>query len=375
MEIAFSFMLILYLTFVVYVWNTWRKIPFANSQVADPQPPGVTIVIAVRNEQVHIKQLVESLKQLDYPDALLEVIIVNDHSEDHTKQLLELYTSNNPSFKLIDLDEISDFSGSYKKQALTKGIDQARHEIIVTTDGDCLFEPAWVSTLVKSLHTRQWEIATGPVIYHTDNWTSHLLNIELASLVAVGAVSLTKGHPNMCNGANMIFTKKAFQAVDGYKGFEQVISGDDEFLLYKIFKRYPAQAGFIKSSRAVVTTAPPKSLKQFLNQRKRWSGKWKRHKSVTTRLLAVFVFFFHLSFTSVLLLSLLGYYSWIAFLGQCIAKLVAELILVNSVLRFMDKRVSIKWYLVMQILYSIYVVLVALMVQFTGFTWKNRSYK
>ena len=375
MEIAFSFILIVYLTLLVYVWNTWRKIPLVTDQGSAANPPGVTIVIAVRNEQVHIEQLVESLKQLDYPSALLEVIIVNDHSDDNTKQLLELYTAKNPSFKLIDLDDSPGFNGSYKKRALTKGIDQASHEIIITTDGDCLFEPAWVSKLVESLHFQQWEMATGPVIYQSGNWTSHLLNIELASLVAVGAVSLTKGHPNMCNGANLAFTKKAFQAVDGYKGFEQVISGDDEFLLYKIFNRYPHRVGFVKHRSAVVTTAPPKSLSQFLNQRKRWSGKWKRHKSMSTRLLAIFVFFFHLSFTLVLLLSLSGYYSWGALLVQCTCKLIAEFLLVNSVLRFMDKRVSIKWYLVMQILYSIYVVLVVLIVQFTGFTWKNRSYK
>ena len=145
--------------------------------------------------------------------------------------------------------------------------------------------------------------------------------------------------------------------------------------MYKIFKKYPDQVGFIKQQRAVVTTAPPNSWTQFFNQRKRWSGKWKNHKSITTKLLAIFIFCFHLSFIAIVALMAYGSYSWIALSVQLMVKLLAEYLLVDTVLKFLGKRTSIIWYLVMQLLYSFYVVLVALVVPFSGFTWKNRRYK
>ena len=375
MEIIFSFILAAYVMFLAYVWYIWRTIPSIDQEISTPYHQSVSIVIAVRNEQANVEKLVSSLSQLNYPPSQFEVIIVNDQSEDKTEQLLRIYTAENPVFKIVNLPDVLEFNGSYKKRALTEGISKAKYETIITTDADCLFDPNWVSSLIQVMQQQNWKMGTGPVIYQSKGWSSSLLNIELASLVAIGAVSLFSNHPNMCNGANLVFSKHAFNDVDGYQGFEQVISGDDEFLLYKIFNKYPNQVGFIKQSQAIVTTAPPKSWTQFLNQRKRWSGKWKKHKSITTRLLAISIFCFHLSFLSILWLFAFGNYSGEALVAQIMVKLLAEYLLVNTVLNFMSQRTAFIWYLAMQILYSFYVVLVALVVQFSGFTWKNRRYR
>ena len=46
----------------------------------------------------------------------------------------------------------------------------------------------------------------------------------------------------------MAYKKAAFLEVEGYRGNEEIPSGDDEFLLQKIAKRYPGRVGFLKSA-------------------------------------------------------------------------------------------------------------------------------
>ena len=42
----------------------------------------------------------------------------------------------------------------------------------------------------------------------------------------------------MCNGANLAYTKNAFNAVGGFKDIDDIASGDDMLLMYKIDQKY-----------------------------------------------------------------------------------------------------------------------------------------
>lgn len=44
---------------------------------------------------------------------------------------------------------------------------------------------------------------------------------------------------SMCNGANLAYTKKAFEEVGGFTGIDHIASGDDMLLMHKIYRRYP----------------------------------------------------------------------------------------------------------------------------------------
>lgn len=367
--------MICYLGLLLVVRLTWDRIDPDPGYLNSSDLPGISVVIAVRNEEEHIAQLAETLDSLQYPEDKLEIIIVDDASEDHTAELLERHIAGKRFFRWFTLYETSDFEGSYKKRALTAAIESAVFPIIVTTDGDCSFHPNWLKALITPLQRENLQMVTGPVKYLPGQRVAPLLDIEIASLMAVGGAFLELGRPNMCNGANLAFTREAFQKVKGYQGYDQIVSGDDEFLLYKIFRGYPGKVRFVKNTEAVVNTAPPKSWTEFINQRKRWSSKWKAHRSIITRGLALFIFVFHLCFTCALVMTLGGWYSWKLFLLQLAAKILMEHLLVSPVLEFQGKRVSFRWFLLMQLLYSLYVVVVGFWGQLSGFSWKNRRYQ
>ena len=51
--------------------------------------PTVSLVIAARNEEENLPALFTSLKMLDYPAHLLEIILIDDGSIDQTRKIAE----------------------------------------------------------------------------------------------------------------------------------------------------------------------------------------------------------------------------------------------------------------------------------------------
>ena len=76
--------------------------------------------------------LLAALQQQTYPKELFEVIVIDDHSEDRTAEIVKQFND----VKLLSLQNES--INSYKKKAIETGIAAATGELIVTTDADCI---------------------------------------------------------------------------------------------------------------------------------------------------------------------------------------------------------------------------------------------
>ncbi len=376
MLVALIFIWAVYLVLLTGIYLTWRTLKAEDDQTLTTDWPSVSVVIAMRNEAHNLSALLESLEAQDYPRQHLEVIAVNDHSEDQTAALLESFSQQySGNFKFVNLTDPPDFRGSFKKRALTEGIGHATNPVIVTTDADCTFHSHWLSTLVGYMAREKAAMVCAPVaLTGRLQGIQALGEIEQAALVAVGAGFMKWGYPNMCNGANLAFTKAAFYEVGGYQGFHEVVSGDDEFLLYKIYQKYPSAIRFLKHSEAVVHTQAPADWRELFHQRKRWSGKWKHHRSAITKGLALFIFLFHISWLISAALTLIGNYPWMLWLGEFILKLALEYLVVASVISLAGKRPSWVWFLMGQLVYSWYVLFFGVAANWGGFVWKNREY-
>lgn len=66
--------------------------------------PKVSIIVAARNEQRNIREALQSLLNLSYPDY--ELIVVNDRSEDDTQTILEQMSASQPRLKLLQINEL-----------------------------------------------------------------------------------------------------------------------------------------------------------------------------------------------------------------------------------------------------------------------------
>ena len=115
--------------------------------------PGVTIVIPCFNEERWIRRTITSCINQDYPIDKLEVIVVDDCSSDNSldnqETVEELYRSDrafeiDKRLKYILLDR-----NQGKKHALSKGVLEAKHELVVFVDSDSFLDPYAIRNVVQ----------------------------------------------------------------------------------------------------------------------------------------------------------------------------------------------------------------------------------
>ena len=356
-----------YLIFVGLLTLGWHK--SAGRQVLPDYDEGplLSIVIPVRNEQAGIRHLLEDIRDQSYQN--FEVIVVNDHSRDNTADIVLDFTPQDPRFRFLAS------RGEGKKAALTTGINASRGEIIVTTDGDCRVNVDWLKAVQKYFQNPDTKMVFGAVKLEGSSFFSVLQSHEFLSLVGTGAATMWYGVPSMCNGANLAFRKSIFFEVGGYANNLHIPSGDDEFLMRKIFQLYPKGIYFLWDSKGVVKTKASMDLKEFVHQRVRWAGKWKHNVSSTNAILAIFIFCFQIS---VILLAVGLAMGWIGIgLGASLffLKLIVDGIFLRKIADFV--KAPWKWpaFVFLQIFYPIYAVAIALISSFGTFEWKGRKLK
>ena len=332
--------------------------------------PAVSVLIAVRNEADKIETCLQAVLAQEYPSNLLEVIVIDDSSEDATLEKVKALQKHHPQLKLIQ--RTGEIQNAFKKAAISQGIAVSTGEIILTTDADCAMRENWVKTMVSFFST-EVGMVSGPVVLESSNrMLEEFQVLEFMGLIAVGAASIRAGRPNMCNGANLAYRKSVFEAVNGFGGLDSIASGDDELLMHKI---HGAGYGirFAKDPMAIVRTHALKTWSDFRNQRLRWVSKstvYKR-KSITLTLVA--------SYLGMVTFPLLGVFACfesgylIGLGGAFLFKCLCEFPILFSAARFFNKLHLLKWLLLEQFFHILYILWVGLAANLGGYTWKGRN--
>nr|WP_262892178.1 glycosyltransferase [Pontibacter akesuensis] len=354
-------------------WLAWYKLPDTATPALYQPSIKISVIIPVRNEYEQIMYLMRDLEQQHFPQELLEVIVVDDHSTDNTKeQVQQFIRATGLSVKLLQLQDYVKQEG--KKAAVQLGVEQAQGQLLVFTDGDCRVGPEWLREYAHLYETEQPYFISGPVCFHpTPTHFERMQLVEFASLVGVGGASIALHKPNMCNGANLAYTKEIFKEVGGFTGNESIASGDDEFLLHKVHKAFPGRVRFLKSSKAIVYTEARKSLNSFVQQRVRWASKWKSYQSLQVQLVAVCVFLVNFLLFLAIPLVIWGDMSLKVFLCGYVAKFAIDCLFLNSILGFMGKKQFLWYALPLQLVYIPYVVFTAVLGLFGRYSWKGRT--
>jgi len=356
-----------YFVLVGFLIIGWSRLVRKQSLYAETNEIFVSIIIPARNEGSNIRQLLSDLENQTYPD--FEVIVVDDHSEDHTKEIVESYAEGNSRYRILTN------SGVGKKAALTLGVRSAKGSIIITTDADCRVSGEWISSLLNCFHNNRIKMVIACVKMEANSLFSDLQALEFASLIGSGMAMASWKFPLMCNGANLAFRKSVFEEVGGYQGNFHIPSGDDEFLMRKVLKAYPDGIEVSSSRHSVVTTLPNQSIKELFQQRIRWAGKWASNSSIISRLLALFVFFFQL--TTVLLPLILAM-SWMN-VQTILFLLLIKVWLEFFFLKKVTLNLGIRWtwtsFAILEAIYPFYVVAIGILSRFSSFMWKGRKLK
>lgn len=370
MIVISTLLILFYSLLLVGFCLVWWLNPENEHQPIISNKEAFSVIIVVRNEAKNMASLLESL--VNQIDAIFEVILVDDSSEDATVEIAKAYLGL-LDLKLIHL-QAEERGYSPKKNAITKAINAAKYDLIFCTDGDCILPSKLLSNYAKEFNNQHVKFISGPVTFKENNsgfgrgFWNKIQVVEFASLVGSAAVSIFLNKPNMCSGANLAYRKSAFFEVNGYEGNHTLASGDDEFLMHKIHQKYLHGVSFVKNRNCIVQTDDCESLGAFYQQRKRWASKWTYYESLFPKLLAIFVFMVNLS---IIYLIINGLWTLIGF------RFFAEFIFLSSVLMFLDKQRTLFFIPLVQLIYPLYVVFFGLNSLFMKKTyqWKGRKLK
>lgn len=356
----------------------WRALPpFTPSPQFTPTV-FLSILIPARNEAENIEACLHSILQQNYPAALFEIIVIDDHSTDQTAAIVRQIQAENSQVHLIRLANIpaAQNQNAFKKFAIEQGIQQARGTLIIGTDADCLVPPEWLRLMAAFYESSQAVFIAAPV-----NFFREKSNLEyFQSLDFVGMMGITgagiQGHfQHMCNGANLAYEKAAFEAVGGFSGIDGKASGDDMLLLQKMIRRFPGRIGFLKNPGATVRTRAMPDWASFVSQRIRWASKsydypeWR----VTLRLVLVFLYCWAIILTF-LLLPIMGWTAVIALLLMLGTKTLVDYFFLREMSQYFGREDLMEKYPVSIPLHLIYIAWVGLMANFTQtYKWKGRK--
>lgn len=376
MHILAVTMAAIYSGWLGYCLYGWLRLPvFGESVPVDNPETSVTVIIPTRNEENNIQACLQVVTTQNYPPGWLEVIVVNDHSSDHTEELVRTFPS--PLVRLVNLSVYMTPGrplNAYKKKAIETAIGLSKGELILTTDADCVMGKDWVRTLVEGYKKQNLVFMAAPVILHQENsffkWLQSLDFISLQGLT--GAIAeLDQGA--ICNGANLGYSKKAFLEVGGFSGIDQIASGDDVLLMYKMQKAFPRQTAFLKSRKAIVRTLPMETLKEFIQQRIRWSSKVGKMDDRRMLGLLVFMYCWNLLFPVLAVMAIWHPALWKWFFGLILYKSAVELCFLAPVSGFFGKKRLLWLVLPAQFFHIPYILVAAFLGKVKTYQWKGRQ--
>lgn len=352
--------------------RSWEQLPTSSTANSIPSTafPTVSVIIPARNEEENIGQLLRALELQDFPREKLEIVVIDDHSEDQTAAIASSFLS----VRVLPLRE--DGLNSYKKKALEKGIAIAQGELIVCTDADCVPPQGWLSEIVRNYLAHDAAFVAAPVVL-TNNGSllGRFQTLDFLVLQGITGAGIQKGNLHMANGANMAYPKKIFEEVEGYHGVDKLASGDDFFLVHKIAERHPHRIIYVKSAQAIVKTAALTTWNDFIQQRIRWASKSTQYKEIRIKAVLVLVWLYNAFFLGTLIGAMFDYIFLVLLLLAWCLKTIVEWPFVKSVAEFFQVPVTLPGFFGFQPLHIFYTVITGILGLAGPYQWKGRKVK
>ena len=368
-----SFLLIsLYLLLIVRWHYAWKKHPSFTTplQVA---PVKLSVIIPVRNESENILAVLHSILAQSHPSQCIEIIIADDNSTDDTVSKAQSFFKEHSTINSIVIE--NDISHSSKKQVLKCAIEQSTGELIITTDADCLHHPDWLKTIAGYYSTHQPVMICGSVKMSGNNtFLQRFQEMDYLSLQASGAASLLLDDPLLCSGANLAFSRVAYNLVHGYDDNLSIPSGDDTFLMLKMHKAFTSRVHFIKSENSIVKTPCSASWWHFFQQRIRWISKTKNYSNSYISSVAVFISIINYWMLILLAFSLSN--SWVSIYLICylLVKALVDYMFLSSVGKYFYIHIPKGSFIMMELFYPFYLLILLAGTLRGSYEWKTRKH-
>ncbi len=365
-----------YILVISILVNAWHKLPVWKLPDDFVPSTRLTVLVPARNEAKNIEKCLRSITAQNYPRALYEVFVIDDFSNDETPELVEKFVKSPVRLlKLSDYFSESEIGNAFKKRALEIGIRNAKGDLIITTDADCIVQENWLRSIAAFYQTKGYSFIAAPVNFYAEvNLFEKFQSLDLLGMMLITGAGIHGRFLRMGNGANLAYSKEFFAEIGGFDNIDHLASGDDVLLIQKAAEKAPHRIGFLKSTAATVFTKAKPDLQSFVAQRIRWATKSNAYREKATVAVLAVVFLFCLAIViGLLLIPFWGMPALIIFLALLSVKLLADYWMLSIITQFFNKGELMRSFFPAQLLHILYIVYFGFIGNLKRkYSWKGR---
>lgn len=265
-ELLISIAFVLVTSIQLFYWLfIFSKLAFFSSQkyssVNKSEP--VSVIICAKNEAANLRRNLESILTQSYAD--FELIVVNDHSSDNSLAILLEFQRKYPKLRILNVKEVT---SPGKKEALSRGIEAAKFDILLLTDADC--QPSsslWIQEMQSAVY-QDIEICLGYSPYIQSKGFLNLFIRFEAIYTAIQYLSFTLiGQPYMGVGRNLAYKKSLFLKNKGFQSHQDLASGDDDLFVNAVATTKNTKINL--KSETFIYSSPKDSWRGYYRQKSR----------------------------------------------------------------------------------------------------------
>jgi len=289
-----------------YLYFYSRLAFYSKPQRDRMQQHPVSVIICARDEDENIARNLPGVLVQNYPTTH-QVIAVNDNSVDDSKYILqELKKTFKDKLQVIELtQEAKLISG--KKYPLSIGIKEARHEIVLLTDADCV--PAsefWIQKMQEA-YDENTEIVLGYGAYHKKRGLlNKLIRFETFHSALQYLSFALAGKPYMGVGRNLSYKKSVFLKNKGFSSINHIPGGDDDLFVNKVANK--RNTAVVIDEDAFTLSYPKPTWKAWLKQKNRHYSTARYYRRGHKLLLGLYSITYFLFYPLLVLTAL--FYNW-----------------------------------------------------------------
>jgi len=341
---------------------------FLLKKPGESQNQKISIIVAARNEEQHLPELLHRLAIQNYPEDCFEIIISNDRSTDATLDILQEATSRIPNLKYVTVKEENPKMVG-KKGALTLAIAAASNPILAFTDADCLPGENWLKEIDRHFQKKVDYLAGYSPLIISNPKLNRLKNLERASIFAVTAGSFGINWALTSTGRNLAYRRELYDQMGGFKEIGHIRSGDDDLML-QLMGRKIRKFNFMFAPDSFIPSFDKEDLQTQIQLESRRASKFK-HYPASIKLIILDIALFYLATVVATIAAIFGNFPLTALGIILLAKVLPEFLLLLTFLHKIGKKELMKSFPLAELIYIPYFLFFGIKGTFGKYKWKN----
>lgn len=211
--ILLSSLVMLFFIQVYFLLRYYLKLARHRDSEPTQNSNRISIILSVRNEEQHIREILGKFKEQQFEDY--QILVINVHSEDNTDGVLNALAETNSKLKVTSLSQETQFS---EKQIINIGLKGASSPWIVlltSTSGE--INPGWLANMNSLIGTDTDLVVGYTNIERLKGFRNLICRLERFNQFIVGGAWTLAGKPFVFNENNVLFNRSMYFDTLGFR--------------------------------------------------------------------------------------------------------------------------------------------------------------